>query len=661
MVSLLRFILDFNNDDHYTESLLTLRSDAYIWYRLRRDGLRNVLFLRIRENGELEFHVCDSESQTYLLSEIRRKTLFDSSPPQSNVYSLKDLKLDRQDHEEKLLKRLLEADGTAALVFSYDAFAQICRNAGENGQQLTGLINSQITRHPIFICLPFQAEELEKCVSADTSDCPVLHEACRSLRAVRELPKPADMMLALRTMLGSQWMPLYDREDEMFHLLLQLAVETPDFTDDLDELRDQAEYLELCRTRRIRFLMPQKEDEQLRPLFRREVRAMLCDSATRDQLRRQTQDLRRHHPDGSICDGLTQQIRWLPEPCPQIIWNDDLAQQAMRLSVPDESKRKGQWNTARRNLVRLWNRPRNPRAIELTTELLRHAHSAAMDKHWDVLDEILDLLEFFSGQLCAPAARNQDLEHLHELELLVIKLYESIYSRSKFDKLDGYEGIIIERIDDTERKVLSDLKSEIQTIKRLFTKPDLSILIPDDNAIENEQPTSQKEIIRREEQMDLLRRTLNNHQAQPQTGTLNSEDDDLSDLSSFTVSAQAAEPSGSAIEPIYRRPDEEPSDPDDFSDDFSDGFSGCLSGAFPPRNPIPSGAGVIEPVYSQSESLQDSSDEYPRRGQPSFDALQYLQAHPFGGQAHRKDPNEVLPAFDNESFFDNRSPEDIFG
>ena len=636
---MLHFILDFNNDDHYTESLLTLRSDAYIWYRLRRDGLRNVLFLRIRENGELEFHVCDSESQAYLLSEIRRNTWFDSPPPQSNVYSLKDLKLDRQDHVEKLLKRLLEADGTAALVFSYDAFAQICRNAGENGQQLTGLINSQITRHPIFICLPFQAEELEKCVSADTSDCPVLHEACRGLRSVRELPKPADMMLALRTMLGSQWMSLYDREDEMFHLLLQLAVETPDFTDDLDELRDQAEYLELCRTHRILLLMPQKEDDQLRPISRREVRTLLCDKALRDQLRRQTRALRKNHPEGSICDALIQEICRLPEPCPQIIWHDDLARQAMTLSVPAESKYKSKWNTTRRNLVRLWNRPRNPRAIELTVELLRHAHSAAMDKHWDVLDEILDLLEFFSAQLCAHAARNQDLEDLHKLVLLVIELYESIYSRSQYDKLDGYEGIIIERIDDTERKVLGDLKSEIQTIKRLFTRPDLSTLISDDNAIENGQPTSQKEIIRRAEQMDLLRRKLNNHQAQPLTGTLDSEDMDLSDLSGYAIPVQATEPIRPVIDPIYRRTDEEPSGPDGFSVEQPVTFS------------------VIDPIYPTAAPTPDND----QADAPSFNAVTYLKEHPFGGQTHRKDPNEVPAVFDNESFFDNRSPEDIFG
>lgn len=639
----LHFILDSDNDDHYTESLLTLCSDSYIWYRLRRDDLHNILFLRIRENGELEFHVCDSDSREHLFSKVRaRGGIFDRGTQISATgnYPLQALNLT----EESLPERLLKSDVDTALVFSYDAFARICRSSGDSGKNK---LDSLLNQHPIFIRLPFQAEALEKCINADTSDCPVLHEVCRGLRAVRELPKPADMMLALRTMLGSQWMPLYDREDEMYHLLLQLAVETSDFTDDLDELRDQAEYLELCRSRRIRFLMPKIEDGQLRPLSRREVRTMLCDSATRDQLRRQTRDLRKNHPNSTICDGLTREIRRLPEPCPQIIWQDDLAQQAMTLSVPDESKRKGQWNTARRNLVRLWNRPRNPRAMELTTELLSHAHSAAIDKHWEVLDEILDLLEFFSGQLCAPAARNQDLEHLHKLELLVIELYESIYSRSQYDKLDGYEGIIIERIDDTERKVLSDLKSEIQTIKRLFTKPDLSILTSGDNAIENDQPTSQKEIIRREEQMDQLRRKLNNHQAQPLTGTLNSEDDDLSDLSSFTVSAQAAEPSGSVIEPIYRRSDEEPSDPDGFRNDFPDGFS----------HEQPATFSVIDPIYPTAAPTADNDQaEHPR-----FDAVTYLKEHPLGGYAHREDLNELPPAFDNESFFDNRSPEDIFG
>ena len=104
MAENLRFLLDLDNDVHYTESLVTLNSDRYIWYRLRRAGMdRNILFLRDGETGAPVFRVCDDDSRSRLLQFARRWILSNISETKKE-YTPQDLNRSMDDLMAHLLK-----------------------------------------------------------------------------------------------------------------------------------------------------------------------------------------------------------------------------------------------------------------------------------------------------------------------------------------------------------------------------------------------------------------------------------------------------------------------------------------------------------------------------------------------------------------------------
>lgn len=608
MAQYLRFILDSDNDDHYTDSLITLSSIPYIWYRLRRDGLaRSILFLRVREDNQLEFHVCDDKSREHLLSNVRRTSWFDR-PSQSDTawdYSLKALNL----AEEDLLHRLLCVDGEAALVFSFDAFARVCRSDRKSGKnKLTALLQGRIPNYPIFIRLPLRAEELAKCVHADTSDCPALHEALSRLHGVSGL-RPEPMLKVLSGRVGDQLMRLDSSPDEMFHLLLQLAARDPEAPDSLEELKDQADYLELCRTLRIRLLEPQYDAERYTPVSRRDTAARLRDPAFHSRLREEVRDLRTRCPFGDIRTAL-KQVTHLPELPPLPICNDELTHAALSLSIPDQCRYKAEWSQkldqAKRCLIQLWNKPRNPEVVTAAMELCNSAYSAISSESWNTLNEILPLLSFFSQQLCAPRERNEALDKLLGYGRMMITLCEDLQSRGTFSAPEGFDELAFMGIDEGDKKSLELLRTLVRNGIRNFNRQDLSMpaLI---HCMEEDFAIYQKEIKQSQEFNRNLRDRIHRHQEQPLYSPLNDDDPDGEDLSGLSISP----------DPI--RPD----------------------------NPPPTGGSAIHIEYPEPESPVEPADP-PRQNRDCDAAI---------------DPDDYLDQhfFHKQTFYEERPADDLFG
>lgn len=474
----LRFILDPDNDDHYTDSLLKLSCVPYIWYRLRRGGMaRRILFVQVQPDNQLAFHVCDDESREHLLSKVRRRGSWFDRPVQPGAttdHTVKALNLT----EEDLLQRLLGSDAEAALVFTFDAFARVCRCSSDKGARLlTDLLDGRNNRVPVFIRLPSRAGELEECLHAGTAGCGLLKYACGCLDSISKNEREP-LVKALSDLLGSQLLRLDGHPEETYHLLLAQALSCGDCPDSLPELRDQADYLELCRTLRVKLLEPDAESERLTPVTLRELDAMLREPGFRSRLRTQVRELRQACPVGSIHSAMAQE-RHLPKLPPFPAYQDELAQVALCLSIPDECKDKAELcsdlDDAKRSLITLWNRPRNPQVVDAAGELCRCIRGAVNHKNWEALKDAVYLLKFCAGQLCAPSERNEALQKIFESGSAIIALSEDLHQRRQFSGPEGLDEFAALGIGQGDRRKLELLRAHVRNHIAFFDRPKMSM------------------------------------------------------------------------------------------------------------------------------------------------------------------------------------------
>ena len=559
----LRFILDPDNDDHYTDSLIKLSRVPYIWYRLRRAGMaRRILFVQVQPDNQLAFHVCDDESRKHLLSRVRRSSWFDRSVPADPAadHTLKALNLD----EEELLHRLLSTDTEAALVFTFDAFARTCRSAGSKGVNLlTDVLDGKSNRVPIFIRLPSRAEDLEKCLRTDIADCAVLSRACSCLNSASKNEREP-LVKALSDLLGSQLLRLDAHTDDTYHLLLRQAVAGEDHPDSLPELQDQADYLELCRMLRIKLLEPASESERHTPVSIRELDTMLRDPEFRSRLRTQVRALRSTCPTGSIHTAMSQE-RHLPKLPPIPAYHDELAQVALSLSIPDECKDKTELcsdlDDAKRSLITLWNKPRNSAVISAADELCRSVRSTINSKNWASLKDAIFLLKFTAGQLCAAEDRNEALGKIWETGRTIIALGEDLHRRYQFSDPDGLDEFAALGIDQGDRRKLELLRAHLRNNIAYFDRPKMSMeditrKIDEDWTILQTQLADNKKL------EDKLLRDLR----QPMASSLPMDDDDiLFDLEEPTLRSTEPEPFIGAADrdesPLFQEEPEVPAAP----------------------------------------------------------------------------------------------------
>ena len=478
----LRFILDSDNDIHFTDSLAPLESAPFIWYLLRQEGrARSIVFVRVREDGQPELHVFDSNSRQFLqqlprsLFSFGRREQTSAQTIGCSSYLLPALKLS----EEELMYRLLsDEEAQAALVFTAEAFERLCRRSNDRGtERLKNLMNNPGSSR-IFVRLPLDAEALRRIADCDAEGCPVLRDAYRDFRNVTN-NKPEAMLDALGAMMGTRLIRLDNHSDEMIHMLRRIGAMEADSADTLQDLTDQAVYLELCRLHRLGLLEPDSEQERYTPVPRRLLYSRLRDPAFHDKLRVETAELREHHPGCSIPNALARQTH-LPELPPQPICHDELAQVALSLSIPDDCADKLSWSSKldkiKRRLITLWNKPRNSEVVAISLELCRSTREAIVRKNWMSLEELLNLLDFFSGQLCAAPERMKIMEDIRTHGRLLVELCDSLHERGSFAAPVGLDSLAARGVEAGDRRIRELLKEYVSKAIRSYGRPDLSVV-----------------------------------------------------------------------------------------------------------------------------------------------------------------------------------------
>ena len=267
-----------------------------------------------------------------------------------------------------------------------------------------------------------------------------------------------------------------------------------------------------------------------------------------------------------------KQVTHLPELPPLPICSDELTHAALSLSIPDQCRYKAEWSQkldqAKRCLIQLWNKPRNPEVVTAAMELCNSAYSAISSESWNTLNEILPLLSFFSQQLCAPRERNEALDKLLGYGRMMITLCEDLQSRGTFSAPEGFDELAFMGIDEGDKKSLELLRTLVRNGIRNFNRQDLSMpaLI---HCMEEDFAIYQKEIKQSQEFNQNLRDRIHRHQEQPLYSPLNDDDPDGEDLSGLSISPDPIRPDnppptgGSAIHIEYPEPESpvEPADP----------------------------------------------------------------------------------------------------
>ena len=479
--SYLHFILDNENDLHYTDSRVPLGPKAYIWYWLRRRGIaRNVLLVDVQDDGQLSVEVFDSGSAR--LFDTPKKSVLPfgkkEAPVQSiayRIYSLADTVLT----EETLLSRLLSAAGACddptALVFSQEAFVRACGQADGKGEKLLRTrLDHPVKQDRLFIRLPRRTDALLQLVCSDCADGSVADCFLAPLRGAATYGK-MPLLEALSKQLGSQLLR-FDRDaDEMLNLLLMQAAANPDAVDTWEQLNDQAEYLALCRCCRAGILAPSEKNDLSRP----ELDKLIRDPEFCRKLRRNASALRTQYPNRSMEEAMRQQ-NLLPYQSAHPIYHDDLTRKVLSLRLPEEYLRQNhsqqiQWPAVlaqiRQDLTILWNRPRNDAAVRAAEALCGSAHSAIISKNWDSLDILLLLLQFFSRQVCASREQTDALEEIHRYSREIVQICDYVYGERSFGLPSDFNQFIDASILAGDKAHLESLKAHVHNTIQRFEHP----------------------------------------------------------------------------------------------------------------------------------------------------------------------------------------------
>lgn len=408
----LHYILDTPQQPHYTEDLLNLSGEGFLWHTLKeRHGFDAVAFLS-SQHQKLQLKVFDAESEQ-IFGQERRK-LFAAQKEVLPRIQPEQLNLSKPDKE--LLRWLLDRQKKAknrktALVCTLDALQTLCRHADDKDRGLLSESVEKLGSQGILVVrLPREAEVLQRELGAG-SFLATLDPAIASL-SDGKLRRP--LLTLLEEQLSGRFADLGDPCADIENMLLRQALDRNDGQDSPEDIANQARFLTLC----CRYAV-QTEPALPEPLTRGALHQKLRDSSFRAALRSQVARLLEGAQNGDM-DTLFQQA-YAPQidgaTEPQLRYSDELVAKVAALpplqritdviyslkKVPEELCA---------TLQTLWNLPRNRTVCDMIETCCAAIHNAYGQQDWDTLTDGLLLLQLCSRYLCASPDLEDGLQEL---------------------------------------------------------------------------------------------------------------------------------------------------------------------------------------------------------------------------------------------------------
>ncbi len=431
----LHYVLDAETDYHYTDDLMRLSPDAYLWHELKEvHGFTYILFVKKNDSG-FSLEVFDSASGELLTWSARKKSFFESktfSPPDEVQIRHKNYRLsDIGKQDSTLLDLLSEVQRNArndkvALIYSPASLSALLTCSSDGKARLAEYVDNR-KKAPNTIAviqIDMTAAALDETFLRDdtifTELDPRLGKALKG-----NVRKP--LLTALEEQLGDRLVDFSARQSDMLNILLFDALENQDGRDSAAQLNDQAEYLRMsCHyDLSIAYMLGARGSE---PRRRSIIYGKLQEPTFRNALRGSAGKLRAINAEAPMRYLFQTEFSPLPEVSSghRVLYNDSLVKSVMALALPEAYLRfDDTLKTVPEELTKavqtLWNRNRNTFVCERIEEYCGAIYSACVDEDWDAVTDALLLLRLCSQHICADQAMQCNLDRIFQLGSRVLK------------------------------------------------------------------------------------------------------------------------------------------------------------------------------------------------------------------------------------------------
>lgn len=430
----LHYVLDAEMDFHYTDDLMRLSHDSYLWHELKeRHGFTYVIFVKLTESGFF-LEAFDSGSDALLTWSARKKAWHES-----NTFHLPDkvqiqhssylpAKLGRQD--STLMDLLWKVQHNArnekiALVYTPASLRAMLACTPKGINKISEFVdNRKKAPNAISVIqIDMTAEALERAFLGDGSPFPDLEPALKK-GLLSNMNKP--LLTVLDEQLGERLTDFSTRQNDMHNILMFQALESMDGQDTTAQLSDQAEYLRLsCQYNlSIAYMLGNRGSE---PLRRSVIYGKLKEPAFRTALRTSANALRDSNPEAPMRFLFQQKFGSLPQTHPEhrVLHNDSLVKTVTALTLPEDylhfdNTLKSVPEELTQAVRTLWSKKRNRFVCEKIEDYCSALYSACRDKDWDTVTDALLLLRLCARHLCANVAMQCNLDPVFKLGSTVL-------------------------------------------------------------------------------------------------------------------------------------------------------------------------------------------------------------------------------------------------
>ena len=447
----LHYVLDTRDDCHFTEDLLRLSPQAYLWDRLKKHHrFDNVVFVSLGDNGP-RLEVLDSGSEQ-LLRPSKKGWLFsgkkgqEAGPEQIGLKQFLPGQFKQQS--STLLQWLLEQQKNAkqertALVFTPESLRSLYEAGDKKGQELLEKTIKNGFKDGILIL--WIGKDVRVLRDTFLKNHHWLLKLDPMVGSALQSSATRPLLTALSDQLRSQLIDLSGYQGELWEMLLREALHQSFGMDTQEQLQNQCEYLRLC-CRSGQGLM----EDHKPPLKRSAIDGLLQNKEFRKALRDQAAQLRALDSSRSLEDLFTQRYGKLQPEIPELVCDDEVTRSVTALKLPQTylEKNSGQNRNllqAQRSAVVLWNRPRNTLVCKMLLTVCDSIRQASDRGDWDTLTDGMTLLSLCSNQICADMVLDENLASIFQIGEELLQTSAALFNQKKIleenrkDELELYQ------------------------------------------------------------------------------------------------------------------------------------------------------------------------------------------------------------------------------
>lgn len=425
----LHLAFEYEHDMHYTDSLLRLDGDTYLWYVLRCYCHFDVISFVKRTQKDIRIQIFDSISEQVMCQQrggtlglIKLQRPLQPRKILRKEFSLQDLNVSEwnffQWAQERVRDRRMK-NRTFAFVVTLDALETLYKNCTESDRHALCNRIEQPDGRSILVCQisPQPGKLTEAFLKPDA----LLPKISQQVAAAVSGQKEA-LADALDRQMDGQILKMHVLND-VYNMLLFQTIINGDYFETSQNIKDQAEYLQKSINRYGRWLA--EKPEIVSAVKHREVFEKMNDPQFRADLRIQVHQLRQKYPGIPVGDAM-EVASTLDTPSWISDYDDPLTRNIQGIKLPEEEKWQNQLMRIKKNFRILWNKPRNALVCKWTTHFYQKICEASVMQNWETAWDALQILDFCSEQICADINQEETLAFIFENGKAMIDLAHNI-------------------------------------------------------------------------------------------------------------------------------------------------------------------------------------------------------------------------------------------